>query len=172
MKYISFSFSLLRVARIQSQSQFQVQGSTTCTRSTFNQTRKYAKQPNMAAVVDTVKSTIAENFGGPSHSLAKKEHQFSLDEVPDLSGKVAVITGGAAGIGYGCSHTLLSHNIAKLFIISRTQAGFDEALKAIVEDLGEEKAKKLLGSNVTLVIGRLLRRLRRRSQSARRDLIS
>lgn len=51
----------------------------------------------MAAVVDAVRNTIAENFGGVAHSLAKKEHQFSLEEVPDQSGKVAVITGGSKG---------------------------------------------------------------------------
>lgn len=97
----------------------------------------------MAAIVDTVKSTIAENFGGAAHSLAKKEHQFSLDEVPDLSGKVAVITGGSRGIGFGCTHTLLSHNVSKVFIVSSTQSGFDEALNSISSDLGDEKAKKV-----------------------------
>ena len=51
----------------------------------------------MAQIIDTVKSTIAENFGGDSHSLASKAHQFSLDDVPDLSGKVAVVTGGTMG---------------------------------------------------------------------------
>ncbi|TVY81902.1 putative oxidoreductase [Lachnellula suecica] len=97
----------------------------------------------MAAVIDTVKSTIAENFGGPSHSVASKEHQFSLEEVPDVSGKIAVITGGTAGIGYACVHTLLSHGISKVFIISSNQSSFDEAHKSISQDLGEELAKKI-----------------------------
>lgn len=43
----------------------------------------------MASIVNAVKNTIAENFGGDaSHKLAAKEHQFSLEEVPDMSGKV------------------------------------------------------------------------------------
>lgn len=45
--------------------------------------------------MQTIKNTIAENFGGPSHELA--EHKFSLEEVPDLSDKVAVVTGGSEG---------------------------------------------------------------------------
>ena len=45
--------------------------------------------------MQAVKNTIAENFGGPSHKLA--EEKFDLDDVPDLSGKVAVVTGGTEG---------------------------------------------------------------------------
>ena len=81
--------------------------------------------------------------GNDSHSLASKEHQFSLEEVPDLSGKVALVTGGTAGIGYACVSTMLSHNISKLFIISSNQASYDEAHKSISQDLGEEAARKI-----------------------------
>jgi NAD(P)-dependent dehydrogenase (short-subunit alcohol dehydrogenase family) len=94
-------------------------------------------------VVDYVKSTITENLGGLSQSLANREHRFSLDEVPDLSGKVAVITGGSRGIGYGCAHTFLSSNISKLFIIASSQESLQQGAKAISEDLGEEKANKI-----------------------------
>jgi hypothetical protein len=53
--------------------------------------------------VRAIKSTIAEIFGGVAHSLAKKKHQFDIEKnVPDLSGKVAVITGGLEGIGLYC----------------------------------------------------------------------
>jgi NAD(P)-dependent dehydrogenase (short-subunit alcohol dehydrogenase family) len=93
--------------------------------------------------METVRHTIAENFGGPAHKLANKEYQFTLEEVPDLSGKVAVITGGSRGIGFACSHTLLKNNISKLFIVSRAKDAFDEALKTISSELGEEKAKKV-----------------------------
>jgi len=96
----------------------------------------------MAAIVDTIKSTLSENFAG-THGLAQPEHQFSLEEVPDLSGKVAVVTGGSEGIGYGCTHTLLAHNISKLFIISKSQEVVDGALKSISEELGPETAQKV-----------------------------
>ena len=49
--------------------------------------------------MDAVKSTIAENFGGSAHKLAADEHQFDIDkDVPDQSGKVALVTGGSEGI--------------------------------------------------------------------------
>ena len=97
----------------------------------------------MSAIVDGVKSTIAENFGGASHSLASPEHQFSLEEVPDLSGKVAIVTGGSQGIGYGCTHTLLSRNIKHIFILSVSEDVIDDALKAIESEMGAEAAKKV-----------------------------
>jgi NAD(P)-dependent dehydrogenase (short-subunit alcohol dehydrogenase family) len=78
-----------------------------------------------------------------SHDIASKEHQFSLEEVSDLSGKVAVITGGTAGIGYACSHTMLSKNIAHLFIISSNQASWDDALKTLSRDMGEGIGSKI-----------------------------
>ena len=58
--------------------------------------------------MQAVKNTIAENFGkvvSGAHDLAPADQQFSLEEVPDLTGKVAVVTGGSEGIGYGCTHT-------------------------------------------------------------------
>ncbi|TVY31096.1 putative oxidoreductase bli-4, mitochondrial [Lachnellula hyalina] len=97
----------------------------------------------MAAVVDTIKNTIAENFGGAGHNLASKDQQFPLSEVPDVSGKVAVVTGGTAGIGYACVRTLLANNISKIFIISSNKASYDEAHKSILEDLGEAAARKI-----------------------------
>ncbi|KAF2016522.1 retinol dehydrogenase 12 [Aaosphaeria arxii CBS 175.79] len=99
----------------------------------------------MNAAVDAVKSTVAENFGKmiPAHDAASKDSQFSLEQVPDLSGKVAVVTGGSEGIGYGCTHTLLSHNISKLFIISKSEDVVKDALDAIKTEMGEAAAKKV-----------------------------
>jgi len=93
--------------------------------------------------MDYVKETIAQNLGGDSHKLAAPEHQFSPEEVPDLSGKVAVVTGGSEGIGYGCTHTLLSKNIAKLFILTISQEVVDGAIKSMKEDMGPEVEDKV-----------------------------
>lgn len=60
-----------------------------------------------------------------SHSLADTEHQLKLEDTPDQTGKVAVVTGGSEGIGYGCTHTLLSKNISKIFILSLSQEVVD-----------------------------------------------
>ena len=68
--------------------------------------------------------------------------RFDLKDTPDLKGKVAVITGGSEGIGYGASHTLLSHGLEKLFI-SLSQEVVDGSINAIKEEMGEETAKKV-----------------------------
>lgn len=97
-------------------------------------------------MMQAAKNTIAENLGkvvSGAHELAPEDSRFSLEEVPDLTGKVAVVTGGSEGIGYGCTHTLLSHNIQKLFIISKSEDIADDAIKAISEELGEDKASRV-----------------------------
>lgn len=44
--------------------------------------------------MEAIKQTVAQNFGvGGSHELVDESQQFKLEETPDLSGKVAVITG-------------------------------------------------------------------------------
>lgn len=92
--------------------------------------------------MDTIKNTIAENLGGIAPNLAT--HQFSLDQVPDLTGKVAVVTGGSEGIGYGCTYTLLKHNIAKIFILSVSEEAVKSAKECIAKDLGQEAANKTI----------------------------
>ena len=48
--------------------------------------------------METIRNTLAENLGGPAHNLASQENHFELSEVPDLHGKVAVVTGGSEGM--------------------------------------------------------------------------
>ncbi|OCL06674.1 NAD(P)-binding protein [Glonium stellatum] len=94
--------------------------------------------------MQTLKNTIAENLGGKlAHSLAPESGKFSLSQVPPLDGKVAVVTGGSEGIGYGCTHTLLDHNISKLFIISKSEGVVNDALSAIRTEMGDAAAKKV-----------------------------
>jgi NAD(P)-dependent dehydrogenase (short-subunit alcohol dehydrogenase family) len=94
--------------------------------------------------MSSIKTALAENLGGAAHKhLAPKDGRFSLEEVPDLSGKVAIVTGGSEGIGYGCTHTLLSKNIAKLYVLSMSKEVVDGALDAIKEEMGEEVAARV-----------------------------
>ncbi|OOF98677.1 hypothetical protein ASPCADRAFT_139967 [Aspergillus carbonarius ITEM 5010] len=92
--------------------------------------------------MDTIKQTIAENFGGPSHDLAGEK--FDLDDVPDLSGKVAVVTGGSEGIGFGVTHTLLSKHISKLFVTSLRKEIADDAISAIEAEFGPDTRKRFI----------------------------
>lgn len=93
--------------------------------------------------METVKTTLTENFG-PAHNLASGDQAFPLDQVPDLSGKVALVTGGSEGIGFGCTHTLLSHGISKLFILSVRLEKAEEAMKAISEELGSDVKDRIV----------------------------
>lgn len=70
--------------------------------------------------------------------------------------------------GYSCTPP---HNIAKLFTISRSQGGFEEALNPFPPILETKKRGKSLGCNVIWAIGKRLLRQRRRSQEVRIGLI-
>ncbi|KAK5117894.1 hypothetical protein LTR85_008668 [Meristemomyces frigidus] len=48
-------------------------------------------------------------------------------DIPDLSGKVFVVTGGSSGIGFGiCAH-LLQHNCDKLYLLGKKEEHIQEA---------------------------------------------
>ncbi|KAK0740013.1 hypothetical protein B0T18DRAFT_482150 [Schizothecium vesticola] len=72
--------------------------------------------------------------------------QFSLEECPDLSGKVAVITSGSQGIGFGVAHTLLKNSIAKVYIISTTKDAFDGARRTC--DLSDWRRTKQVAETI------------------------
>jgi len=87
-------------------------------------------------------NSLAENLGGAFSKLGT--NQFNLDECPDLSGKVAVVTGGSQGIGFGVAYTLVKHNIAKLYIISVSKDVIDGAKETIAKALGGDKADRII----------------------------
>ncbi|KAI1669245.1 NAD-binding protein [Pyrenophora tritici-repentis] len=66
-------------------------------------------------------------------------------DIPDLSGKVYVIIGGSAGIGYGIVAHLFQHNPAKVYLLSNKEEHADEAQEALKEwgDV-DEVAKQLV----------------------------
>jgi NAD(P)-dependent dehydrogenase (short-subunit alcohol dehydrogenase family) len=92
--------------------------------------------------MDYIKKTIAENVTGGT-KLVSGDDKFTIEMVPDLSGKVAAVTGGSEGIGYGCTHTLLKKNISKLFILSPSKEIVDGALDALRAEMGDNTANKV-----------------------------
>lgn len=53
------------------------------------------------------------------------------NDIPDLSGRVFVVTGGSAGIGFGISAHILQHNCKKLYLLGKKQEHLDEASEAL-----------------------------------------
>lgn len=52
-------------------------------------------------------------------------------DIPDLSFKVYIVTGGTAGIGFGISAHVLQHNPAKLYLLSKKAEHGAEAQKEL-----------------------------------------
>ncbi|CAI7664005.1 unnamed protein product [Penicillium pancosmium] len=51
--------------------------------------------------------------------------KFSVEDIPDLAGKVIIVTGGATGIGKQTVEQLLKHN-AKVYVASRSKEKFEQ----------------------------------------------
>lgn len=98
----------------------------------------------MSAAVNAVRDTLAQNLGGPAHNLAPVGTQFTIDDVPDQSGKVAVITGGSEGIGYATAYSLLQKNIAKVFFLSVNKETADATRDTIREEMSEDMYTKII----------------------------
>lgn len=65
---------------------------------------------------------------------------FTIEDVPDLTGQVAVITGGNAGIGLICSQVLAKRG-ARVFLLARSEARYQEAFQSF-QQADEESAKR------------------------------
>ncbi|WVR09125.1 hypothetical protein IAU60_006187 [Kwoniella sp. DSM 27419] len=59
-------------------------------------------------------------------------NRYKVEEMPDLTGKVAVVTGGSRGIGEATVSALVQHG-AEVHILSATQEHADTAIKNISE---------------------------------------
>ena len=59
----------------------------------------------MSSIIDKAKTTLSENLGGKLQDAAPAGTGFSLDDVPDQSGKVAVVTGGSRSLNRSNCHS-------------------------------------------------------------------
>lgn len=63
--------------------------------------------------------------------------QFSVNDIPDLGGKVALVTGATSGIGKEIAKGLLSHN-AKVYVGARDKAKVEKAIGDLKAETGKE----------------------------------
>ena len=114
-----------------------------CKRSTLYRHPTTYTLNTIRTMAEAVRTTLSQNLTGAAHDLAPDHAKFSLDDVPDQSNKVAVVTGGSEGIGYACTHTLLKNNIAKLFFLSVDKEVADSTRDTIREEMSEDMYTKI-----------------------------
>ncbi|KAI0782859.1 NAD(P)-binding protein [Abortiporus biennis] len=65
------------------------------------------------------------------------ESKFSPEQIPDLTGRVIIVTGGNTGLGKETIKQLLKKN-AKVYMAARSQSRAEAAIAALKEDTGKE----------------------------------
>ena len=70
-----------------------------------------------------------------------KKH-FNFEDIPDLSGKVAIVTGGNTGIGYITARELARKN-AHVFVCSRGKERGESAVENIKKETGNNQVEYL-----------------------------
>ncbi|KAJ7675718.1 NAD(P)-binding protein [Mycena polygramma] len=71
-----------------------------------------------------------------NQSLPPKS-KFSVNDIPDLSGQVIIVTGGNSGVGKETVKALLQHN-AKVYIAARSEEKARDAIKDLKSETGKE----------------------------------
>lgn len=63
--------------------------------------------------------------------------KFSVDDIPDLTGKVIIVTGGNTGVGKETVKALLSKN-ANVYMASRSKTKAEQAIADLKTQTGKE----------------------------------
>ena len=62
---------------------------------------------------------------------------FSVHDIPDLTGRIALVTGGNAGIGKETVRALLEHN-ATVYLAARSRSKAEETILELKQSIGKE----------------------------------
>ncbi|TCD64077.1 hypothetical protein EIP91_004549, partial [Steccherinum ochraceum] len=84
-------------------------------------------------------------FTAFKHTICPQKSDFTVDQIPDLTGQVAVVTGGNTGLGKETVKALLQHN-AKVYMASRNP----ERAAAAIQDLKELTGKDAIFLQIEL----------------------
>ncbi|CCM06185.1 uncharacterized protein FIBRA_08427 [Fibroporia radiculosa] len=71
-----------------------------------------------------------QNFSAVFSQMFPGKPKFSTEEIPDLSGRVVIVTGGNVGIGKETIKVLLEHN-AKVYMATRSEERANVAIKEL-----------------------------------------
>ncbi|KAJ6613786.1 NAD-P-binding protein [Mycena sp. CBHHK59/15] len=82
----------------------------------------------MGVVWDLIVSMLSESY--------PPKPTFTLQDVPDLTGKVIIITGGNSGIGFETVKELVTHG-ATVYMAARNRSSANNAIKSITNDTGK-----------------------------------
>ncbi|KAJ7215167.1 NAD-P-binding protein [Mycena rebaudengoi] len=82
----------------------------------------------MGITWDLIMSMISESY--------PPKPTFTLQDVPDLSGQVIIVTGGNSGIGFETAKELVTHG-ATVYIATRNRSKAEEAINTIFKDTGK-----------------------------------
>ncbi|KAH8077728.1 NAD-P-binding protein [Cristinia sonorae] len=79
-----------------------------------------------------------------NHAIAASKQQllphktgFTAENIPDLTGRVVIVTGGSTGIGKATVEPLLRRN-AKVYMATRTKSRAEEAIRELRERTGKD----------------------------------
>ncbi|CUA76936.1 hypothetical protein RSOLAG22IIIB_06399 [Rhizoctonia solani] len=73
------------------------------------------------------------------HMAYPPKSLFTVDQIPDLTGQVIIVTGGNSGIGRETCKALLSKN-AKVYIAARSKPKADEAIELLKSETNGKEA--------------------------------
>ncbi|PSR76806.1 hypothetical protein PHLCEN_2v8187 [Hermanssonia centrifuga] len=82
-----------------------------------------------ASTLNNYKAATAQSF--------PPKPKFSTDQIPDLAGRVVIVTGGNTGIGKETVKALLEHN-AKVYLAARSKSRADAAIADLKATTGKD----------------------------------
>ncbi|KAF6757289.1 hypothetical protein DFP72DRAFT_1113173 [Ephemerocybe angulata] len=83
----------------------------------------------MVAAISFVRNAIDQSF--------PPKARFSVEDIPDLTGQIAIVTGANSGVGKETAKALLNHN-AKVYVAARDKKRAEQAIKELQEMTGKE----------------------------------
>jgi len=66
---------------------------------------------------------------------------FDIQSIPDLTGKVILVTGGCSGLGYQVATQCALHNADKIIIVTLPSQRLNDAVQTLTKKLSNPQGK-------------------------------